>query len=406
MDNRLRYVDFFDADTVYVNESIKLDSLLVDKCKIKVVGNDFSLNNCQVENAIYFTSDRKRKLKSNNYDEYIVVPGFNNPRWIIKNDTNIINNQGNIIKPTSFLAYTVWEVAKFISKFDYMSLIFPNRIIATSRSLEKNILANDSNSIGIIYTGAKGEFQKFTLQVWHDSKSIVSYLKFGNQSQSREKVEHEYYSLELLSKIKFDRVHIPKMLRFKLDSDHAMLETQNIVTGQDKKVDVLLNVDYLALLEIYNESGKKNTSVSEYINDKNIYKSVILDLLGENFHINIYNSHGDYTPWNRFILDCEVKIIDWENFSKRVMCYDLVTFLFSEGVLIKKSNLNKIQKKCEDAILKFNMMIGEYIESQRIKKYLLVCLVELYDNFPSSSNDDFVLKLTLLIDRIILELKK
>ena len=406
MDNRLRYVDFFDADTVYVNESIKLDSLLVDKCKIKVVGNDFSLNNCQVENAIYFTSDRKRKLKSNNYDEYIVVPGFNNPRWIIKNDTNIINNQGNIIKPTSFLAYTVWEVAKFISKFDYMSLIFPNRIIATSRSLEKNILANDSNSIGIIYTGAKGEFQKFTLQVWHDSKSIVSYLKFGNQSQSRKKVEHEYHSLELLSKIKFDRVHIPKILRFKLDSDHAMLETQNIVTGKDKKVDVLLNVDYLALLEIYNESGKKNTSVSEYINDKNIYKSVILDLLGENFHVNISNSHGDYTPWNRFILDNEVKIIDWEDFSKRVMCYDLVAFLFSEGVLIKKSNLNKIQKKCESAILKFNMMTGEYIESQRIKKYLLVCLVELYDNFPSSSNDDFVLKLTLLIDRIILELKK
>jgi hypothetical protein len=406
MDNRLRYVDFFDADTVYVNESIKLDSLLVDKCKIKVVGNDFSLNTCQVENAIYFISDRKRKLKSNNYDEYIVVPGFSNPRWIIRNDANIINNQGNIIKPTSFLAYTVWEVAKFISKFDYMSLIFPNRIIATSRSLEKNILANDSNSIGIIYTGAKGEFQKFTLQVWHDSKSIVSYLKFGNQSQSRKKVGHEHHSLELLSKIKFDRVHIPKILRFKLDSDHAMLETQNIVTGQDKKVDVLLNVDYLALLEIYNESGKKNTSVSEYINDKNIYKSVILDLLGENFHVNISNSHGDYTPWNRFILDNEVKIIDWEDFSKRVMCYDLVTFLFSEGVLIKKSNLNKIQKKCESAILKFNMMTGEYIESQRVKKYLLVCLVELYDNFPSGSNDDFVLKLTLLIDRIIVEFKK
>jgi len=402
MDSRFKYLDFFNAGAIYSDKRIEPYISTTDRKKINIVDSIFSFESLRANKAIYvFSSRRSSNLEA--CDEYIVVPGFKNPRWIIKNDKDVINNHGKIIKPTSFQSTAIWWLAKLVGRLNFISVIFPDKIVSLSRSLERSMSIDNSNSIGIVYTGSAGCYQKFTLQILNEKKQIVSYLKVGNQSQSRDKVKREFEALQLLKKTEFTKVCIPKIIRFNLENSCAALETQNIVSNGDRKVDNLLHEDYLALLEIYNAGIETCTTVSQYISSENSYKDTVLGLLSEGFKVRIGDSHGDYTPWNRFVSDNKVKVIDWEEFSQRVMFYDLVYFICVRGILINRSSAKKIKNRCEKAIIKFSLMMGRYIEINLVKSYLLLCLTELHDN---SLDDAFISKLKLVIDKVILDIER
>ena len=409
MDSRYDFISLFgEVNPVLEKKLIKsrLHSNIKDVFDIR-----FSTQNSLQENLdhtqIYFLKNRfnKKLLTQKEISEYVVIPSFSNPRWIVNNSKNTILNHGLIIKPSSYFSKLVWSIAVFLSYFGFFNLIFPDRFIVSKNALEKNIFETKSDDfeIEIIYTGAPGKFQKFTCKVKNKKNDSLSFLKIGMKGHSVKRINNETNALELINQHSFQRFSAPKVDLFLRTRDWSGILQGNIVDHEDKYNENITLADLECITEVYTTVGYKKITIEDYLVASPFPCTAKTSQNISSKTIYLGYSHGDFIPWNRFIGAQKIKIVDWEISKYRPLFYDLFTFIMVVNITEGKKTKQTVLECIEQGILLLNMQGKKISISQSsIPVYLLLAASELLQHYKDSSENFSNNKIVQGINNIII----
>ena len=333
------------------------------------------------------------------YPSYVILPGFSNPKWFLPQDRMLVRNCGNFVKPSSLKAKAAWGLTRFMYSLNYPQLIFPSRLIVARRedsgdSLNSklkdfliDVLENDSIEL-LMYAGAQGYYQKFTVQVVDRKGITVAYAKIGNTDQARKRIEVEGKVLREFEQIRLSRLVVPKLIRLDhLEDFNATILVQTPSTGYDecKRTLDVRHMDALAdLFRITRRDVQGDELVAnmmETIDGIVIESEKLRRLLagvkkavfrlaprleGKDFVLG--TSHGDFTPWNVYLRGESVFAFDWECSSQRFPLWDAYNFMIHSEVLIFKRNSKDLFSMVSDPQGKYAHLIAHYVHSAGISR--------------------------------------
>ena len=199
-------------------------------------------------------------------------------------------------------------------------------------------------------------------------------------------VKAGWYKEEIIYGIPLDRY---------INSDKELLSfkvLKNLSRLHHKSREKVVLEDYIKILyKIF----KKNIKSQKKLNSKN-YESLlsfydgVINMLSGFKSANIYTSysHGDFHKGNILCCKREAKIIDWENYKRTHIAYDLITFLLesrSSNNFHKRFRIliNEIHNK------KTQNLWPEVFDNNKIKiQYLLLFILEDINFFIDENNND------------------
>lgn len=331
--------------------------------------------------ALFLLSGNKTIISNNKNDgiEFVIMPNRKNPRWFIPNNKYVIKNIGNIVKPSSIKAIVIWNFAKFLNIFGLFGILFRSRQYIRTDILGLKYLNNKNSMTNyVIYTGAPGIYQKFTIQEMINGK-IESYTKVGIMPLAKKRIELEYNALLIIKSYSTLKVNVPKIQDF--------YEKDNILFLRQSPGDVVYKIvlrnfnsqhyDFLRELQkIYKDVhiqlvyDKINKAIDFISNDDIFSSSIVLikealkrinSVHFDSDIIRLYYSHGDFSPWNCFSNGKDLFVFDWEMGDYRTPLWDYFNFIYHKNVLLDKGDISKLLRDLKETELFANLLTSNNI---------------------------------------------
>ncbi len=401
-------------------------------------------------------SRMKRLLGKNNLEyisSCIVVPSFENPKWLLPVQKDIIKKSRNLMKPSKVKSLVALGLFHLLNIVGYPQLIFSSQLIITKKKrsnatvtgilsayLTRELGSKDLHTV--LYTGSYGVYQKFTAQIIDNQGETIAYAKIGHGSLAKKTIEDEVRALTYLDGIDFSALKHPEIISVGyLDntSDLIMLLTPAPV-GYKKFIKRLSPVHIIALEELFLKTKKSmdgSMLMEEMENDflrlkdkmiieKEKFIRLFEDLLRKlnriigDKELTIGFSQGDFAPWNMFIGNSGLFLFDWEIARHRVPMWDLYNFVLHSEVLIFSKNHKDIlmlvfgrdsiyapliseYRKCFDKSVYFNERVFLVITLYQIMIYYIeyTILQEEFE-FPMKSTVNDLLKTASLMMKDVL----
>ncbi len=396
MDSRFSFISLFASSdyTIYTDLSISVKAERIKKYWLTL---GYKINNSAPNKSdsflFFYSSKLFTKFNSDpNVNEYFIIPNIQNPRWFILNNSAAINNHGPIIKPTSFKAKIYWFLAKLLNKINLFSLMFPHRLVVKGSSLGRDFYNDNSSVATILYTGAAGKYQKFTIQYSDNKIDFLPnvFLKLSNQKSGINRIANEIQALSSLAQKSFPTLVVPNLIGvIKQCGFYGLL--QNNILEAESVFSHFYNLDNLVIAEITSSFDFKTTSVQNFLVSSSLELHIaslnikglgsLLDKLG-NDKVILAASHGDYIPWNRFINKGTVKVIDWETFGYRPLFYDTFYFILHKIILIENGTVKSALEEGTLAISNALALDKPLTKNKiSINLYLILILLLIYSHY-------------------------
>ncbi|MCK9544143.1 MAG: hypothetical protein M0R03_19160 [Novosphingobium sp.] len=343
------------------------DSIYININKLNKVYNKKYINevyNFEYDKYTYTTSFSSVYLYKSK--EYIIIPNILNPRWFVPKNRIIIKKIGKFVKPTHIFSWIAWKITLIFNIINKIDIIYHDKIyLKKSTNKFYYIKPKFNNSEFVIFTGAKGLYQKFTIQEMSPAGDILLFHKIGYNKYSRNRIKKEYEGLKFISNSDMNTFKVPKIIDFyEIDTflvlclspastdfknliwdfspfhQKALFEINNSLFTSIKK-DIFIND------KLNNIDKLKNHGVieSEYIN--NLYHAcdLIKSKLKYFDDIKLVFSHGDFSPWNVLSNKYSIFIFDWEMSEYRSQLWDYFNFIYHLYILKRGFSLKNISRK-------------------------------------------------------------
>ena len=308
--------------------------------------------------------------KDNGGVEYLVLPSWNNPRFFVYNDKILIKNIGNLIKPTSFKAKLAWDIALFLNRFNAIKLIFRNSIFIKTDILGKHFLKTKAHTQNkfVIYTGAVGIYQKWTIQEMDEINNIVSFTKIGKSELSIKRIEKEHENLEWLSEKVFNSFEVPQELDY-FNVDSFVFLKQTACKKEYKRINSEFTHLHKNVLSELHYNFQKETISGLFISSlckeadklkkEDVGVQPTVSLLNENIkwlekelsktsNLILTFSHGDFTQWNNYSDGQKLFVFDWEMGDYRMPLWDYFNFIYHSAFLVYNCDVSRLEKMLHD----------------------------------------------------------
>jgi hypothetical protein len=301
--------------------------------------------------------------KNNNGIEYIVVPSWSNPRWFIPKDKYLITHIGNLVKPTSFAAKTIWKIALCLNKINCIDWLFRSKIYINTNHVGAHFFKTNDSSRNrfVVYTGAKGIYQKFTFQEMDEKKEIISFIKVGKNKFTSFRLENEVKILKILGEKRFFSFDYPALVDYYQKDGFTFLK-QTPCKKEFSRVLMDLTDLHLRFLSEVHQSCHKSIYTEEFLSsieeaienlshfDKNACEILvdairILKITLNRQKLLFVLSHGDFTAWNCFSNKKILYVFDWEMGEYRMPLWDYFNFIYHSVLLTVGYKVKAINKK-------------------------------------------------------------
>lgn len=365
-------------------------------------------------------------------DEYIVIPSFSNPRWLVPSK---LKNIGSMINPSSFKAKIALALYKLFSRINLGYLIFPHRIHSYSQNPEVNkadlqeslLYQCKQKGLGVVYLGSFGPLQKISLE-FQDDQQISGYGKVSCNNITKHCLINEKSALDFVNNLNLKYLKTPtcgEVLDFRNKDLNCLI--QSPLTAKEHCIN-LSPIIVKALTELYQVTAKSDKVNSQgYLSylkgelcklDKNKFTlfqtqclveamTMLESLLPSSELLRLCFSHGDFTRWNIRIDKKYLYAFDWEEGKIRPVGHDLFHFDMVETVLVKNaqvtsSTYSRLLEMCKDDSSLFDGFF--YQNEELFQIYLIVYLIELINVYlwhadfhtapgvPNKDNIDQILK--------------
>lgn len=325
----------------------------------------------------------------NGGQEYVIISSWDNARWFVPNNKNVISHIGNLIKPSSIKSRLAWELAKLFNRFGYFDRVFRTKVYIKTTCPGYFFLDNEDETIDyVIYTGSRGLWQKFTIQEMKNNE-ILSFTKVGKHDLAKQRINNEALILELLKEQQEFGLCVPSFVKkyerngllFLKQSSCPSHYNQTISEfgGQHKRfLEKLRLINKTIGADDYLERLKRRIDGIGCEDDEFKTATAILmdgyDLLCQELKglVMLCLSHGDFSQWNCFSDGKNLFVFDWEMGAYRFPLWDYFNFIYHKNLLIDKENKEKLIND-----LRANKHWAETMSSQNYKIAQLVYLMEM-----------------------------
>lgn len=258
----------------------------------------------------------------------------------------------------------------------------------------QNILGISGNEWAI-FTGTAGDNRTALLY------GNGQFYKIPIGANAHHLLLQEHHSISKAQALAFDTFEIPNsclcnQILITNDVAQGAQQTGELGTLHWRCITELCNVNKNSM-ELYRlpkwaEAGQQLASL-QMRNDSRIPKGMITKLLllknalDEEDMITTGTGHGDFTPWNIYVKDTKLAVIDWEMANLQTPAlFDAFHFLYQHAALVGHSNFARLQKSINAALA--HPLAEQWIERHQIniqlhhRIYLLFTIayyLELYD---------------------------
>lgn len=306
---------------------------------------------------------------------YLVFPSIGNPRWIFPDSACLILHAGHLVKPTRFLSRLAWELFKVGAKLRLpLHWLFPV-IACPSVGGRQGALANFfSCSFGggevldfILYTGAKGLYQKYTAQVMTAFGEVVCFAKMAATEDGRNQLARERENLQRLGLFRFQHILVPALLPVTPFGSFAVLALSSPPQGYRPHLGNLTPLHARAIGELFSKVDGGVQSLDDIVKvranklsqilhppetfaDLPALISAAVDKLHaacpiEQFPLGY--SHGDFTPWNTLVKGAQFFLYDWELADFRPPYWDIFNYIIHYELLVENRSPEEIYKRID-----------------------------------------------------------
>lgn len=317
-----------------------------------------------------------------NYVSLMVIPSLRAPRWYVPYKPGCLRKIGKIIKPSSFASKMIWYVAKALDYFHFGRFIFSDFVTINLSVLNK---FHNKAFLPLVYTGAPGLYQKYTIQIMDLDYLPIKYIKIAASDSAKKRIIDEKKALLMLPReISRKNFQYPELL-YCDENDYTKIE----ISAAPKKYNIVqfsLKAMHICVLKEMQNSTMKTKefllpinvvkSRDFFINDNYLqYKTLFLekDLYG-------CLSHGDFSPWNILFSGDDVFIYDWELCAFRPILWDYFNFILHACILTKRNDSFAIwcqlQKKYFDMA---SCLLEVHPSHQREEMYFVYLYINVYE---------------------------
>lgn len=242
-----------------------------------------------------------------------------------------------------------------------------------------------------IFTGTNGLNRTVLAEVNRKGES-THFLKMGLSIQASGLIVNEHKNLQTLNELSFDHFSIPES---QLIDDSKQL-ISNIRTEDSRRSNELEEIHAKALEELYDKTPGKQALPFGQLKErydylianirsphkikqsnrivKNLQK--IVASIPDNTMIPVARAHYDFTPWNMFVSNGELRIYDWElSIENMPVLFDAYHFIFQKSILTEHKSIGEITEELEEVFQRKYMqhLIEKYqIDTDlQLKLYLI-----------------------------------
>lgn len=305
--------------------------VLISKRKSSISMNFFKNNTFQQLPFKDFLIDLEainvKKVDSKGLTYQIVSARSNNRWWLLPvSNNNVISSSLNLIQPVTNIARLFKFLTRILVQFNFNPFFYEQKIILSGNPNFGSVFDSKIESIAY-FTGTDGPHRKTAIQLMNSHGAIIGYAKLSRNSSIRPYIRNEGKMLHLLEQLEIlDPRDYPKVLKLRDDKEMTILIT-NSPKNPNMNVPKSLNHFHLNFLDrLVSKTSKMGAG--PLINELNIKISNLKSFIGLDWYNRVTISlkrlepysetmkvcfvHGDFTPWNSYVLDDRLYAFDWE----------------------------------------------------------------------------------------------
>lgn len=295
---------------------------------------------------------------------YAVVGGRSNSRWwLIPLDNRHVATSGfALFQPILASARLMKVTATTLTRIGLSRLWVRQKLYINGvPSLERHFPHNEPFEFAY-FTGTDSPHRKLAVQIMDRRGNLKGFAKVTRDPQVRTLLTHEAATLMRVQALGLQTAHVPKVLFSGECSNSTLLVTDTLKTPGTSSTTRFAEAHRIFLQELAQKtSDPQPVHVSEIAGYFRNRFDRLLSLLDETWsqrlnsaiglleaqtdlHLPVGLSHGDFTPWNTFMVKGRLYAFDWEYAEEaQPLSNDLIHFILNEPQVRGQSVNNKIE---------------------------------------------------------------
>lgn len=302
---------------------------------------------------------------------YGIVGGRSNQRWwlIPLANRQVAASGWALFQPLLASAKILKGIAVAASYIGLSSLWVRERVYLTGTPCVVELMGL-SRGYCAYFTGTDSPHRKVAVQIMTEQGEIRGFAKVTRSETVGELLRHETETLDLLNTLAFETAYVPKVVFGGQMNGVHLLVTDTLKTRRTKaKIKIeKLHIDFLN--ELFNKTTRNPLADETWFAQQlEMRYSTVAPRMSaawqsrmvKSLHYISKNSrgllppslsHGDFTPWNTFIVNDKLYVFDWE-YSDTIypLGYDLIHFMLAQSIggqwnpkVVLSRILNKVQE--------------------------------------------------------------
>lgn len=293
---------------------------------------------------------------------YAVIGGRSNVRWwLIPLENNKLTESGlALFQPLLASARYMKAAASILSSIGLSRLWVKHRVHISSESLLAEYFQSAEPLSYAYFTGTNSPHRKVAVQIMDDRGNIKGFAKLTRNPKVRALLEHEALTLGRIQGLGLESAYIPNVLFFGNVRNGTLLVTDTLKTPRTPSM-TKFSVAHHAFMEELSRKTVLSYPVSVSDMAKNFRTRFLgirpylektwchrldnaISALEKETEIQIYCclNHGDFTPWNTFLVNDRLYVFDWEYADIHPIGSDLIHFILAMPDANLKSPAGKI----------------------------------------------------------------
>lgn len=294
---------------------------------------------------------------------YTIIDGRSNARWWILPllNSQVTTSSLALFQPILTSAGVIKWTAATLTRLGLGILWARPRLYLSGTPCIGKHFENQALSYAY-FTGTDSPHRKVAVQVMKVSGCLQGFAKVTRNPFVRPLLQHEAATITRVSKLALSCAIVPKVLFCGEENGTSLLVTDTLKTSSTKSTTALGPTHITFLRELADK-----TAVSGQAQTKSYAKLLChrLNLLRERLSIDWQYrlqraidhissvpeeyllpaslTHGDFTPWNTFIVDQKLYVFDWEYAEEQgPASNDLTHFLLSQPCMRNRSTSERL----------------------------------------------------------------
>lgn len=292
---------------------------------------------------------------------YGVIGGRSNQRWWLiplANRSVAISGMA-LFQPILTSAKLLKSACVMASVLGLSNLWAREKIYISKKSHLEEVIGRDNLNYAF-FTGTDSPHRKTAIQIMEQDGSIKGFAKLAQNSNVKPLLTHEAETLQYLQTLELQSAIIPAVLYIG-DIGHArVLVTDTLKTAKSITLTTLTEHHRAFLTEMAEKTGNEETLAnSEFLQklhrqielhssklpvawNKRLTAALqIISIHASSITAEMVFCHGDFTPWNTFMVSEKLYVFDWEYAQQGCPPgYDVIHFILSLPA-VKRQPINK-----------------------------------------------------------------